>query len=458
MKLVTDVRPVTSGAVLAILCALIHSPQAADNQPQPRYATTSGTNARPAAKDSCACTGVLDLVGPVDVTLVRETESWAELAPDSEAGLRVRTRFAHVLHAMEGMSPNKLKTPREPKGAAHGSAQSPLPDGQASRRLRTAVRVAWLEARARFRQGDHASAIRLIASALRLNRCVAAHFGVFTLAACARAHGEASELIAQFVPHLTEEQLCLVQTMMRRLPPPPNPFDALRYEATVGVARPQQLQDVFSELLHDLRRYGLVRAQSVERTLALLGFDQVPRGALASVQLRWVRRLEATLRDHPPTKWYELENELAAQELSTWKEELLPFFPELREPRWLRQHIEELYPADCLLRRICRRVDQQPQLATKRRRRPLALLVAQLNPLLAAEPVGMLLTGIEGSPLLILGAIEHVRGERPESLTELRRLGLTARIVLEHNGFKIRTEPMPLELRVILKQQEMPRE
>ncbi len=445
-------------AVLVVLCAPLPTTQAADSGHHACDATTSCRKVPSAARDSCECIRVLDLVGPVDVTLVRETEGWAEIAPDSEGGRRVRSRLAHVLHAMKRIPPDKCRTPQELKETAPTSPRAQLSDGQASRRLRTAVRVALLEARARFQRGDHASAIQLIASALRLSRRVAAHFGVLTIAACAGAHSEGAELLAQFVPHLTEEHLGLVQTMMRRLPPPPNPFDALRYEATVGVARPEELRSLVSELLHDLRRYGLVRAQSVELTLAVLRFDQVPLAELASVQLRWVRRLEATLRDHPPTKWYELENELAARELSAWKEELLPFFPELREPGWLRQHIEELYPANCLLNRICRRLDRQPQLATGRLGRPLALLIAQLNPLLAAGPVGMLLIGIEGQPLLVLGAIEHLRGHPTESLTELRRLGLTVHIVPDNDGFTIRTEPQELELRVILKQQARLRE
>ncbi len=259
---------------------------------------------------------------------------------------------------------------------------------------------------------------------------------------------------------MTEDELALLEKVLTELPPPPDVVRVLHYEAQQAQSDLQELEELCLEWLEEAREAGLVQERAVQLTKKVLAFRETPESRLISAQKQWVKDLEAILRSGRPAEWAELLSRTAMPVVEDWRDELLPFFPELRDRGWLRNHMYAVYPARSLIYRICRRLNWDPGLAQKKSGRPLALLVARLDPRLDAFVPALCISLIftQAYPVLLRAAVEHLRGDQPASLTELRSLGLTARIIPDDEGFRIRTEPGELELRVILKQQERSRE
>ncbi len=396
------------------------------------------------------------LVGPIDPQLRETLEKWEQMAPDSPAARRLRSRFRAVIDLIEHHKSPKAEDFRGAPATHPPETLSRLADSDASDRLEAVANVAWLEARARLLQGSRGDAIRLVGAVLAFSRWAGDKFGMFAFLSCATTHRNGAELLARWLPGMTEDELALLEKVLRELPPPPDVVRVLHYEARQAQCDIEELEELFLEWLEEARQAGLVQEQSVQLTKKVFAFRETPESRLISAQKQWVKDLEAILRSGRPAEWAELLSRTAMPVIEDWRDELLPFFPELRDRGWLRNHMYVVYPVRSLIYRICRRLNWDPGLAKKKRGRPLALLVARLDPRLDACVATLCISLIfaQAYPIFLRAAVEHLREDQPDSLTELHSLGLTARIVADNNGFTIRTSPGNLELRVMLRKRE----
>ena len=416
-----------------------------------------GQRAPATAPDESYAKAIL-LVGPIDRRLLETLEKWEQMAPDSQAARCLRLRFRAVIDLIERPDSPKSKDPSEEPATNVRQALPRLADSEAGRRIEAAANVAWLEARARFLRGSRVDAIRMVGAVLAFSRWGGDKFGTSSLVSCALAHKDGAELLARWLPDMTEEELALLEKVLTKLPSPPDVVRVLHHEAQQAQSDLHELEELCLEWLEEAREAGLVQERAVQLTKKVLAFRETPESQLISAQKQWVKDLEAIVRSGRPAEWQELQFRTAMHVIEDWRGELLPFFPELRNRDWLRNHMYAFYPARSLIYRICRRLNWDPGLAKKKSGRPLALLVARLDPRLDAYLPAACIIVTQGYPVLLRAAVEHLLEKESKSLTELRSLGLTARIVPDDEGFKIRTEPAELELRVILKQQERSRE